>query len=248
MSASKNIYGFQPVKEAMSAGWEIQTLFVHRQASRATSKLISEAEGKGIPVRRVSKFELEKLIGSERHQGIVAQVASQGSGGPSSLEDILAYAKSRAEMPLLLLLDGVQDPHNLGALLRTAHALGAHGVVLPDRRAARVTAAVLKVSAGAAAHIRIATVHNLKHCIETLKEAGVWCAAAVMDGVAADQCQLDGPLALVLGAEGAGVRKTVAEACDYRVCVPLCSGFDSLNVSVAGGILMYEIVRQRSEN
>jgi len=248
VSESRNIYGFQPIKEAIDAGWEIQSLFVHRQASRATSKLIAEAEKKGIQIHRVSKFDLQKMVGSDRHQGIVARVSVQGQGGPSTLEAILAHAEARNEDPLVLLLDGIQDPHNLGALLRTAHALGAHGVVLPDRRAAKITPTVLKVSAGAAAHVRVATVGNLKHCLETLKEAGVWCAAAVMDGEPAAQCKLDGPMALVVGAEGKGVRKTVIEACDYKICVPLNAGFDSLNASVAGGILLYEIVRQRSEN
>jgi 23S rRNA (guanosine2251-2'-O)-methyltransferase len=243
-----HIYGFQPVKEALSAGWEIESISVHRKLSRATSKLISEAESKGIKILKVSRHDLEKLVGTDRHQGIVATVGAKGSCGPSSVEDILAYAAQRSEDPLVLLLDGIQDPQNLGALLRSAHALGVHGVVIPDRRAAKVTPTVVKVSAGAAAHVRIATVSNLKRSLDQLKEAGLWCAAAVMDGEAASRSPLTGPLALVVGAEGAGVRKTVIEACDFKVSIPLGGQFDSLNAAVAGGILIYEIIRQRGEN
>ena len=247
MDKLNKIYGFQAVKEALKAGWEFESISVHRKMSRATTKLISEAEGKGIKVLRVSKHDLEKLVSTDRHQGIVAIVAAKGSGGPSSVEEILSYAEKRGEPPFVLLLDGIQDPQNLGALLRSAHALGVHGVILPDRRACKVTPAVVKVSAGAAAHMRIATVTNLKRSLDQLKESGLWCAAAVMDGQPASECELTGPLALVVGAEGDGVRKTVIEACDFKVCVPLAGQFDSLNAGVAGGILIYEIIRQRGE-
>jgi 23S rRNA (guanosine2251-2'-O)-methyltransferase len=171
-------------------------------------------------------------------------IAVEEEGREASVSDVLEVARSRGEEPLVVLLDQIQDPQNLGALIRSTYALGGHGVVIPRDRAAQITPAVVRASAGAALHLLVARVTNLKHALSELKDAGVWSAAAVLDGEPAEKARLDGPLALVIGSEGKGVRPTVAEHCDLKVTIPLAR-FDSLNASVAGGILLYEALRQR---
>ena len=245
MKNQNKVYGFQSVRETLAAGKKIEVLYTARKKNRATDNLISNAQKAGARIESRNKDELTKLAGSDRHQGVVAFLESGSDAKLVSVDDIVQFAESLSEDPLVLVLDQIQDPHNLGALLRTAYALGFHGAIIPDRRACQVTPTVVKVSAGAAMHLRIARVTNIKRALEELKDRGVWCAAAVMNGEVAAKVNLGGPLALVVGSEGDGVRRTVAETCDYLISVPMSANFDSLNASVAGGILMYETLRQR---
>jgi 23S rRNA (guanosine2251-2'-O)-methyltransferase len=239
------IYGVQPVLEALRAKKKIERIYIARERGAQTEKIRIEAEKQHIKVTPLSKDELSKKAGLQNHQGVIASVVL-GGGEAASIAKMLDLARSRNEPPLVLLLDQIQDPQNLGALIRSAYALGAHGVVIPQDRAASVTPAVIRASAGAALHVQVARVVNLKHALRELQEAGVWSAAAVLDGDPAFEARLDGPLAIVIGSEGKGVRPTLADDCDLRVSIPLPGGLDSLNASVAGAILLYEALRQRS--
>lgn len=238
------IYGVQPIREAIRAEKRISAIYLARAAGGATRQLLTDARAAGIRVIEASRDDLDARAGTERHQGAVAVLEGEDIAY-ADVSTILARASEAGEQPLVLILDGIQDPHNLGALIRTAHALGAHGVVIPKQRAAPVTATVVKTSAGATAHLPIAQVVNVKHALDELREAGVWSAAAILDGEPLDRARLDGPLALVIGSEDKGVRPTVAEACDMRIRIPLAHDFDSLNASVAGGIFLYEVARRR---
>ncbi len=238
------IYGVQPVLEALQGGAAVLAVKVARAEGGRTQDILHAAQSAGVPVMDVSKDDITKRVGAGSHQGVMAEL------DPKALESIdvdaiVDRAEALGEEPLVVLLDGIQDPQNLGAILRSVYALGAHGVVLPTNRAARVTAAVVRASAGAALAVPIASVTNLKLAVERLVERGVWTAAAVMGGEPADQARLDGPLGLVIGGESSGVRPSLAEKCDLRIGIPLAHGFDSLNASVAAGILLWEALRQR---
>lgn len=247
MSAKdRPIYGVQPVLEALRSG-QVERIFVAREAGGKTKRIVDAAQSVGVSVIRMSRRELDQRARTEKHQGVVAEL-DRDAAPEADVDSILDRAEAAGEAPLLLLLDGIQDPQNLGAIIRSAYALGAHGVVIPKNRAASVTPAVIRASAGAALHVPVARVVNLKHAIERLEQRDVWTAAAVMDGDPAPRVRLDGPLALVIGSEGDGVRPSLAERCDLRVSVPLANDFDSLNASVAAGILLYEAVRQRLDN
>lgn len=237
------LYGLQPVMEALRAEARISRIYLARALGGATDRLRREAEARRVPVVAVDRAALTKRAGHEEHQGVLAEV--EVVARDAAVDEMLTRAANAGEEPLVLLLDQIQDPQNLGALIRSAHALGAHGVILPRDRAASVTPAVVRASAGAALHLPVARVTNLKHAIAELRDAGVWSCAAVLDGEPADGARLDGALAVVIGSEGKGVRPTVAAECDLRVTIPLPGGFDSLNASVAGGILLYEALRQR---
>lgn len=246
MSGDKTVYGVQPVLEALSAG-HVDRIFVARDAGGATRRIIEAAKKAGVRVVRCARAELDQRTRVDNHQGVLAEV-DRTEVESVDVDAILDRAEAAGEPPLVLLLDEIQDPQNLGAILRSAHAMGAHGVVIPKNRAATVTPAVVRASAGAALHVPIARVVNLKHALDRLEARQVWTAAAVMDGDPAHRTRLDGPLALVIGGEGSGVRRTIAARCDMRLTVPLANGFDSLNASVAAGILLYEAVRQRLDN
>jgi 23S rRNA (guanosine2251-2'-O)-methyltransferase len=238
------IYGVQPVLEALLGGVAVRAVKVARSEGGRTQEILDAAKTAGAAVLEVSKDDLSKRTGTANHQGVLAEL------DPKALDSIdvdliLDRAEELGEEPLVVLLDGIQDPQNLGAILRSVYALGAHGVVLPTQRAAKVTAAVVRASAGAALAVPIAYVTNLKIAIDRLVERQVWTAAAVMDGEPAHRARLEGPLALVIGGEGQGVRPTLAEKCDLRISIPLAHGFDSLNASVAAGILLWEAQRQR---
>lgn len=241
------LFGVQPVLEALRSDRRIAQIYLARGEGGATARVREEAERRKIAIRVATKEALTARAGHDRHQGVLAELAIDSELAPpdSTVADILEDAKARGEEPLLLLLDQIQDPQNLGALIRSAYALGAHGVVIPRDRAASVTPAVVRVSAGAALHMRVARVTNLKHALTELAEAGVWSAAGVLGGQPVHEARLDGPLALVIGSEGKGVRPTLAAACDLQVAIPLSGRLDSLNASVAGGILLYEALRQR---
>ncbi|MCY1077160.1 23S rRNA (guanosine(2251)-2'-O)-methyltransferase RlmB [Archangium lansingense] len=240
------VYGVNPVLESLRAHAErVERLFVTegQLAAKAAAEIFSRARDAGIRVERVPRERLAALADGGVHQGVVAELRGFEY---AELEDLLEAAEQSGRPPLLVVLDGIQDPHNFGAIIRSAHALGAHGVVIAKDRAVPVTGVVAKASAGAVEHCPIARVVNLSRALEELKEAGVWIAAAdphsnePMWGA-----RLDGPLAVVVGAEGAGVRQGVLEHCDFRLRIPMLGQVGSLNASVSAAILLYEAARQR---
>jgi 23S rRNA (guanosine2251-2'-O)-methyltransferase len=240
------VYGIGPVRELVRARPKTITILYVSDA-REAEEVGREARGRGVAVDSHERAGLDQLAGAgARHQGVVAIA---GEYAYADIDDLLARARAAGAPPLLVALDGVQDPHNLGAIARSAYLLGAHGLIVPRDRAAEVTPAVVKVSAGATEHIGIAQVTNLARALEELKQAGLWLAAVAAGAAAVPLWQLDGsgPLCLVLGAEGKGIRPLVVRACDHQVVIPMAGpGVGSLNVSVAAGVALYEINRQRS--
>ena len=193
-------------------------------------------------INYVSKERLDQLSETRAHQGVIAQVAAYEY---STVDEILARAEEKGEPPFLILLDNVEDPHNLGAIIRTANLAGAHGVIIPKRRAVGLTSTVAKTSAGAINYTPVAKVTNIVRTIEELKEKGIWFVCADMGGETMYDLDLTGPMGLVIGNEGEGVSRLVREACDFTASIPMKGDIDSLNASVAAGVLAYEIVRQR---
>jgi 23S rRNA (guanosine2251-2'-O)-methyltransferase len=240
------IFGVNPVLEALRAGGgRVERLYVAEGtlSPRVRGELLDRASQGRVRVDRVDRDRLARLADGGVHQGVVAEVRDQALLG---LEALLEQVARRPGPPLVVLLDGIQDPHNLGAIIRSAHALGAAGVVLPKDRAAGVTPVAVKASAGAVAHTPLAQVTNLSRALEELKAAGYWSVAADPEGDRSlFDCRLEGPLAVVVGAEGAGVRKGVLSHCDFRVRIPLVGQVASLNASVSAAIVLYEIARQR---
>jgi 23S rRNA (guanosine2251-2'-O)-methyltransferase len=242
---ARTVFGVNPVLEVLRARpEEVERLLLADGAKpHALGEILSRAKKAHVRVEHVPRERLDRASEGGVHQGVIAEVAEFRYA--DDVETLLE-AVPEGEAPLLLLLDGIQDPHNLGALIRSAHALGAHGVVIPQDRASGVTAVAAKASAGAVEHTRIARVVNLTRAVEQLKEAQLWIAAAVVGGDKLPwQLDLKGPSALVIGAEGSGVRPGVAKACDFRVTIPMASGVGSLNASAAGATLLYEALRQR---
>lgn len=245
------VYGVHPVLETLKARpRSVREILTAREIDRggALGEIGRRARSEGIRVRRVSRHELGELLGERVHQGIAARLegAAQAPRVSDPL-DLVDAAKGEGRDPLLLVLDGIQDPHNLGALLRSAWALGADGVIAPIDRAADLTPTAVKASAGAAAHCPFVRVVNLARTLDGLKAAGVWVVGADPGEGAEelDRVDLTGPMALVVGAEGPGIRRLVLEACDRRVKIPMWRDFGSLNASVAGGVLLWEAARQR---
>ena len=235
------IYGINPVLEALRAR-RVTSLRVSPRADERLTTLVRLAEEQDVPVRRVTADELDRLAGGagHRHQGVLAEVEEAER---FSVEDLVAAAKGPA---LIVVLDGIEDPHNVGAILRTADAAGASGVVRQSRHAARLDGAAAKASAGALSHVRIAEVVNVARAIEELKELGVWSVGLAGEAHQSyDQVDLTGPTALVMGAEGQGLRRLVRETCDFLVSIPMRGHVSSLNVSVAAGVALFEAVRQR---
>lgn len=235
------LYGIHPVEQALAAVRPLERLLVARgRGGRAVEAAIKAARAARIPVRFVSREELDRLAGTPNHQGIAAVA---GAKHYADLEDLLAHAAAPA---FFLLLDGIEDPRNLGAILRTAHAAGVDGVVLPERRAAGVTPAVEKASAGASEHIPIARVTNLNRALERLQKAGLWLVG--LDERAPKiftDVDFTGPVAVVVGGEGKGLHEQVRAKCDFVVSIPTAGAIRSLNAAVAAGIVLYEGVRQR---
>jgi 23S rRNA (guanosine2251-2'-O)-methyltransferase len=246
--AERLVYGIHPVLEALRAhAGEVERLLLVEGAlpSRQAGEVLALAEASGVHVERVARERILELAEGGVHQGMVAELRAYAYAG---LEELLAVARAANQPPLLVVLDGIQDPHNLGAIIRSAYALGAHGVVLGRDRAAGVTAAVAKASAGAVEHLRVARVTNLSRALEELKSSGLWVAAADPAGdTPLWGAPLDGPLALVVGAEGEGVRPGVLGHSDFRLRIPMAPGLGSLNASVAAALLLYEVVRQRAK-
>ena len=236
------LMGRNAVIEALKADREIEKILVSGSGEGSIKKIIAMAAEKKIPILYCDKAALDRASGGENHQGVVANV----SAAPNvEIEDILAYAASLGEDPFIVLLDGIEDPHNLGAIIRTAECAGAHGVVIPKRRAAGVTEIVAKTSAGAVEYMRCARVANIAQTIEKLKAAGVWVAACDMNGTSLYQSNLKGPIAIVVGGEGNGIGKLVRESCDFVVSIPMKGHIGSLNASNAAAVTMYEVRRQR---
>lgn len=237
------IEGRNAVLEAFRAGRPIDKLYVLDGCGDGPVRtIVREAKKHDVILQFVTKERLSQLSETGKHQGVVAVAAAYEY---SSVEDMLALAKDRGEEPFLLLLDGIEDPHNLGAIIRTANLAGAHGVIIPKRRAAGLTAIVAKTSAGALNYTPVAKVTNLKKTMEELKEKGLWFVCADMGGEQMYKLNLTGPIGLVVGNEGEGVSRLVKEACDFTAGIPMKGEIDSLNASVAAGVLAYEIVRQR---
>ena len=237
------IEGRNAVLEAFRSGRSVDRLYILEGCQDGPVRTIArEARKKDTIVSYVSRERLDQLSETRAHQGVIAQVAAYEY---SSVERILAKAEEKGEPPFLFLLDSVEDPHNLGAIIRTANLAGAHGVIIPRRRSVGLTATVAKTSAGALNYTPVARVTNLARTIEELKEKGIWFVCADMDGQPMYDLNLTGPIGLVIGNEGAGVSRLVREACDFTASIPMQGGIDSLNASVAAGGLAYEIVRER---
>ena len=239
------IEGRNSVIEAFRSGRTIDKVFVLDGCQDGPVRtVIREAKKHGALLSFVTKDRLNQLSQTGKHQGVIAYAAAYGY---SEVEDMLALAADRGEDPFLILLDGIEDPHNLGAIIRTANIAGAHGVVIPKRRAVGLTATVARTSAGALNYTPVAKVTNLAKTIEDLKAKGLWFVCADMDGELMYDLNLTGPLGLVLGSEGQGVSRLVKENCDFIAGIPMKGEVTSLNASVAGGVLAYEIVRQRTQ-
>ncbi|HEY0829069.1 MAG TPA: 23S rRNA (guanosine(2251)-2'-O)-methyltransferase RlmB [Bacilli bacterium] len=238
------IAGKHSVLEALRSGHTINKILIadNSQAS-LTQPIVEEAKKSGVLVQFVDKRKLDQLVNHSQHQGVIAQAAAYEY---VEIEDILAAAKTKNEDPFILILDEIEDPHNLGSILRTADCTGVHGVIIPKRRSVGLTATVSKVSAGAVEYVPVARVTNIAQTIELLKEQGVWIAGA--DGSAKQsvyQSNLNLPLAIVIGNEGKGIGRLIKEKCDFLIKLPMLGNIQSLNASVAAGVLMYEAVRQR---
>ncbi len=237
------IEGRNAVLEAFRAGKPIDKLFVLDGCQDGPVRtIVREAKKHDTLLQFVSKERLGQMSATGKHQGVIAFGAAYEY---SQVEDMLELARERGEDPFLILLDNIEDPHNLGAIIRTANLAGAHGVVIPKRRAAGLTATVAKTSAGALNYTPVAKVTNLKKTMEELKEKGLWFVCADMDGEQMYELNLTGPIGLVVGSEGEGVSRLVRETCDFAAAIPMKGDIDSLNASVAAGVLAYEIVRQR---
>ncbi|NCB42459.1 MAG: 23S rRNA (guanosine(2251)-2'-O)-methyltransferase RlmB [Clostridia bacterium] len=236
------IIGRNPVGEAIKSGRTIDKILMQRDGEGSIKKIASLARERRIQIQYVEKIALDKLCPGRPHQGIAAFAAVHAY---ANVEDILALAKKRGEDPFIIILDGLEDPHNLGAILRTAEGAGAHGVIIPSRRAVGLTEIVSKASAGAIEYVPVAKVANIVQTIEVLKKKGLWIAGLDVDGMMYGKAQLKGPIALVVGGEGEGVSRLVKEKCDYIVSIPMKGKIESLNASNAAAILMYEICKQR---
>ena len=237
------IEGRNAVLEAFRAGKTIDKLFVLDGCQDGPVKsILREAKKTDTIINFVDKERLDRLANSGHHQGVVAQAAAYEY---AEVEDILNAAKEKGEAPFIFILDEIEDPHNLGAIIRTANLCGAHGVIIPKRRAVGLTATVAKTSAGAINYTPVAKVTNIAKTIEELKKEGMWFVCADMDGQTMYDLNLTGPIGLVIGNEGAGVSRLVKEKCDFTASIPMKGDIDSLNASVATGVLAYEIVRQR---
>ncbi len=237
------IEGRNPVLEALRAGQQIDKIFMQENVKDGPLQTIErEAKKRKIQIQYVKKERLDQLSETKKHQGVIAYTAAAEY---AEVTDILARAKEKGEPPFIILLDEIEDPHNLGAIIRTANQAGAHGVIITKHHAAGLTAAAVRASAGAIAYTPVARVTNLTKTIEELKKEGLWFVCAAMDGELMYRLDLRGPIGLVIGNEGSGVSRLVREACDLTAQIPMKGDIDSLNASVAAGVLAYEIVRQR---
>ncbi len=243
---SGQIEGRNPVLEALRSGREINKLLVAKGSREGSIReVISLAREAGVIIQEVDRQRLDALAPGRNHQGVIAMVAAHTY---ADVEDIFARAAQSGEDPFILVLDGIEDPQNLGSLLRTADAAGVHGVIIPERRAAGLTETVAKVSAGAIEYVPVARVTNIGRTVDELKERGAWVVGTHQEGKELYyQAKLGGPLAVVIGSEGKGVSRLVAEKCDFMVRLPMLGRVTSLNAAVAGAILIYEVRKQRDQ-
>lgn len=236
------IEGKNPVLEAIKAGENIDMLFVQEDIKDGNIiEVIAKAKKAGVTVNDVPRSKLDKMSVTGRHQGVILRLSAVAY---SELDDIFALAEEKTEKPFVFVLDGIEDPHNLGAIIRTAHVVGAHGVIIPKHRSATLTATVARASAGAIYHIPVVKVTNIVNTIEELKEKGLWFVCADMDGESMYKVDMKGSVGLVIGNEGNGVSRLVKEKCDFIAKIPMMGKLNSLNASVAAGVLAYEIYRQ----
>lgn len=237
------ICGRNPVLEALRSGREIDRLFVaHGTGGGSVTAIIAKCRAKGILIKEISPQKLDYYCGGANHQGVAVMFASQEY---AAVDDMFALADSRGEKPFLIICDEIEDPHNLGAIIRTAEATGVHGVIIPERRSASLNATVAKAACGALEYVPVARVTNIANTIDALKERGVWVFGADMDGDDYTKTDFDAPCALVIGNEGKGIGALTAKKCDAILSLPMLGKINSLNASVAAGILMYEVVRSR---
>ena len=242
MEMENLLVGRNPIREALRAGRPVEKLLVASgDLSGAARDIIKLAKENNVIVQMVDRTRLDQIYPA--HQGLLAYVAAVPY---STVDAMLDDAAEKGEDPFLILLDGITDPHNLGAIVRTAECVGAHGVIIPERRAAGLTPTAAKAAAGALNHMKIARVTNINRTIDELKERGIWILGTSMDGQNAFTADLTGPMALVIGSEGDGISKLTLEKCDIKVTLPMKGHIESLNASVAAGVMMYEIARARS--
>ena len=235
------LVGRNPIREALKSGAPLEKLLVAEgDLSGAARDIVRMARDAGVVVQFVERYRLDQIYPA--HQGLLAFRSARAY---ATIEDILARAKEKGEEPLIVVLDQVTDPHNLGAIIRSSECAGAHGVIIPERRAAGLTPACEKAAAGALAHLPVARVKNLNRALEELKRAGLWIVAAALEGENALTADLSGPLALVIGSEGEGISRLTLSLCDRRVTLPMLGKISSLNASVAAGVLLYQVVRAR---
>ncbi len=236
------IIGRNPVIEALKAGKLIDLIFINSEAGGSISLICRMAKEKGIPVKQVNEQKLASMCCGASHQGVIAMGACAEY---VEIEDILRIAAERGEDPFVIICDEIEDPHNLGAIIRTAEAAGAHGIVIPKRRSASLNHTVFKTSAGAASWLPVARVANLASAVDKLKENGVWIYGTDGGGEDYYGVSMTGPMGLIIGSEGFGMGRLLKEKCDFLLKLPMAGRITSLNASVAAGIFMYEIVRQR---
>ena len=239
------IIGRNPVIEALKANKLIDLLFVNSEAGGSINFICKLAKDKNVPIKQVSEQKLNNMTNGASHQGVVAVGACAEY---VTVEDILQAAKDKNEDPFIIICDEIEDPHNLGAIIRTAEAAGAHGIIIPKRRSASLNYTVNKTSAGAASWLPVARVSNLASSIDMLKDNGVWIYGTDGSGEDYTSTRLDGPIGLVVGYEGFGMGRLIKEKCDFLLSLPMLGKITSLNASVAAGIFMYEVVRQRKAN
>ncbi|MBR5486248.1 MAG: 23S rRNA (guanosine(2251)-2'-O)-methyltransferase RlmB [Oscillospiraceae bacterium] len=238
---SENIIaGKNAVTEALSGEREIDSIYLLKGSNASAAKIIALAKKAGIPIKETTAQKLDSMADGVTHQGVVATVAAHKF---ATVEEILQRADG--EHPFIIIADSIEDPHNLGAIIRTAEAAGAHGVIIPKRRGVSLTATVAKTSAGAIEHMPVARVSNLVATVKDLKKKGIWVYGADMDGQTWCQTDMSGGVALVIGSEGEGISRLLKEECDFVLSLPMNGKINSLNASVAAGILMYEVARQR---
>ena len=240
---NNTIEGRNPVFEALVGDAPVEKVYISDTAHGSQiSKIINEAKKRNIPFKSVSADRIDELAETQSNQGVVAFVSQVDY---ATVDDIFRLCEEKNEKPFIIVCDEITDPHNLGAIIRTANAVGAHGVIIPKNRAVGVNAVVFKTSAGAAAHTLIAKVGNLNQTINELKQRGVWVTGADMSGNEMYKEDFRGAIALVVGSEGKGISKKIKENCDFLVSIPMVGQINSLNASVAASVLMYEVLRQR---
>lgn len=236
--------GRNAVLEVLKSGRDIEKIIVVKGNVEGTvRRIVGMAKERGIVVQEVVRQKLDEMSQTKNHQGVIAVVSEHEY---ADIQDILAAAADKGEKPFIIILDNITDPHNLGAVIRTAECAGAHGVIIPKRRSVGLTATVGKTSAGAVEYMPVARVTNIARTVEELKKEGIWVACADMGGEDYFESALDGAIALVIGSEGEGVSRLVKEKCDFTVSIPMYGSISSLNASVASALLMYEVVRQRN--